>query len=148
MEGSREGLRRNPRERKRKQAQKVLGFKSSAPDSGTPDDLGHVTLPSVPSVWPVNIPLTPVKTWHSSFLTHRGAAVVTPSEPDRETQTERERRAASDGESGERNHEAEGGEWERYSTGKKGSDLFFNSPSLWADIVINVLLPGWPLELQ
>lgn len=42
--------------------QNVLGFKSSAPDSGMPDDLGHVTLPSVPPVWPVNIPLTPVKT--------------------------------------------------------------------------------------
>lgn len=41
---------------------KVLDFKSSDPNSGTPDDLGHVTLPSVPSVWPVNIPPTPVKT--------------------------------------------------------------------------------------
>lgn len=40
----------------------VLDFKSSDPNSGTPDDLGHVTLPSVPSVWPVNIPPTPVKT--------------------------------------------------------------------------------------
>lgn len=47
---------------KRKQANKVLGFKSSDPNSGMPDDLGHVTLPSVLSVWPVNIPLTPVKT--------------------------------------------------------------------------------------
>lgn len=43
-------------------AKKALGFKSSAPDSGMSDDLGHVTLPSVPSVWPVIIPLTPVKT--------------------------------------------------------------------------------------
>lgn len=46
----------------RRRKKKVLDFKSSDPNSGTPDDLGHVTLPSVPSVWPVNIPLTPVKT--------------------------------------------------------------------------------------
>lgn len=45
-----------------KGGKKVLDFKSSDPNSGTPDDLGHVTLPSVPSVWPVNIPPTPVKT--------------------------------------------------------------------------------------
>lgn len=65
MEGGREGgrgERRKPKERKRKQAKKVLGFKSCDPNSGMPDDLGHVTLPSVLSVWPVNIPLTPVKT--------------------------------------------------------------------------------------
>lgn len=37
------------RGRKKKEAgEKVLGFKSSAPDSIMPDDLGHVTLPSVP----------------------------------------------------------------------------------------------------
>ena len=112
----------------------MLGFKSSAPDSGTPDDLGHVTPPSVPSVCPVNIPLTPVKTWHSGFLTHWGAAVVTPSERDRETQTARER------ERGERERERERergrirggitrrtGE-ERYSTGTEGSDLFLQQP--------------------
>ena len=49
--------------RKKKEAgTKVLGFKSNALNSGMPDDLGHVMLPSVPSVWPVNIPLTPAKT--------------------------------------------------------------------------------------
>lgn len=64
----------------------MLGFKSSAPGSGMSDDLGHVTLPSVPSVCsPVNIPLTPVKTQHSSFLTRWRPAVITPSERDRRT---------------------------------------------------------------
>lgn len=48
--------------KKEKEAgEKVLGFISSSPDSVMPDDLGHVTLPSVPPVWPVNIPLTLVK---------------------------------------------------------------------------------------
>lgn len=61
-DGKREGERRNPKERKKETGKKGLDFKSSAPDSGMPDDHGHVTLPSVPSVWPVNIPLTPVKT--------------------------------------------------------------------------------------
>lgn len=61
MKGGRDRERRLKNE-KRKQANKVLDFKSSDPNSGTPDDLGHVTLPSVVSVWPVNIPLTPVKT--------------------------------------------------------------------------------------
>lgn len=41
---------------------KMLALKCGAPDSGRPDVLGHVTLPSVPSVWPVNTPLTPVQT--------------------------------------------------------------------------------------
>lgn len=57
--GRREKKRKRRSVRKKK---KVLDFKSSGPNSGMPDDLGHVTLPSVPSVWPVNIPLTPVKT--------------------------------------------------------------------------------------
>lgn len=52
----------NSQRKKKEAGTKVLGFKSSVPDSGIPDDLGHVTLPSVPSVWLVNIPLTPVKT--------------------------------------------------------------------------------------
>lgn len=78
----------------------MLGFKSSAPGSGMSDDLGHVTLPSVPSVCsPVNIPLTPVKTQHSSFLTRWRPAVITPSERDRERHALAH--AERDGESGE-----------------------------------------------
>lgn len=63
--GRKEGggnLKKNTQDGNRRRKKKVLDFKSSDPNSGTPDDLGHVTLPSVPSVWPVNIPLTPVKT--------------------------------------------------------------------------------------
>lgn len=86
MGGRRDGgepkkKKKNTRWKQAEKKKKGLDFKSN---SGTPDDLGHVTLPSVPSVWPVNIPLTPVKTRHSSFLTHRGAAVITPSPRDTE----------------------------------------------------------------
>lgn len=56
------GLKKRKHARWKWAEKKVLDFKSNDPNSGTPDDLGHVTLPSVPSVWPVNIPPTPVKT--------------------------------------------------------------------------------------
>lgn len=108
--------------RRRKKKKKGLDFKSSDPNSGTPDDLGHVTLPSVPSVWPVNIPLTPVKTWHSSFPTHRGAAVITPSPRDPETRT-KERKRGREEERGGENLESQ-----RRDTARKGSDLFLQQP--------------------
>lgn len=67
MKGGRKGRGEEPKKKNNHKMgtvrkKKGLDFKSSDPNSGTPDDLGHVTLPSVPSVWPVNIPPTPVKT--------------------------------------------------------------------------------------
>lgn len=123
-EGGGEPKKKNTRW-KQAEEKKVLDFKSSDPNSGTPDDLGHVTLPSVPSVWPVNIPLTPVKTWHSSFLTHRGAAVITPSPRDTETRTKERKRGRKGGKKGERRRES-GEQEERY--GKEREWPFLQQP--------------------
>lgn len=49
---------------------------------------------------------------------------------------------------GRREREGENLKSKRKDTARKGSDLFSNSLSSRAVIVINVLLPGRPLELQ
>ena len=99
----------------------VLGFKSSVPDSGMPDDLGHVTLPSVPSVWPVNIPLTPVKHDIPASL-HTDGQLSSPRE---RIETHREQ-------STEEEEEVREASWNGKNCGqrvsKKGSDLSSKQP--------------------